>query len=220
MARAKKTGSSTYENLKKNLKGGSGNRSEYWSMKDDGTYIIRLLEHENVVCIPDNKHWNCRTGNKPVRCPDDDSCPICAMEEDLDDKGLWSAYPGGVRARTQLLAHAVVRDGATSKQVIAQLPMAVGNKLAEYIDPESDFFIEDFLDLKKGYDLMVKKVNKPKVSYTVEAARKATPVTVTTELFDLTKLVTPASEEDMAEAVDYLTALLRGGKKGRAKGKG
>lgn len=228
--KAKSGGSSVYDGLKRELRGSrSGGNSEFWRFKDDGDETMRFLTFEDEggntqFCVRQAKHWNCGT-KAPINCPDEEGeCPICGMEADLEEAGIWSGNGmNGVKPNLQLLCHAVIReaDKGKDKQVVAQVPLSVGKGISKYIDPDSKVFIPNFFDLKKGYDVIVTREQKGKgpVKYTVEAARTPSAVVSTSECFDLNRLVKQEPEESMNAAVDYLTALMKGGKKKPGRGK-
>lgn len=183
-------------------KAGSG---EFWKPLE-GRSIIRIFpfEHKGETClfVKDTRHWAIDGNLKSnVACPGN-GCPICELKGDIDE----TQY-GKIRPQTKYLVNAVVRkhDGATDKQVIAQLPKGAYTDLLAYAVGE-DPDVENALDPEEGYDFKVVRAGKGlETKYTVMPMPAASAIGMQVKAVDLyDKLKAPLAEDAMEKIADTI----------------
>ena len=177
---ARSGGGSFRDRLRKQLSESSRNstgRSDFWR-PEVGTSTVRLVafktvgekttmvadldkEKEGELFVEDTRHWNI-DGNQGSNCAClGESCPMCALKDEVTTKG-WDK----IKPRKSFLVNAVLREGndeGKDKLVIAQFPVTAMKQFLMYVVGDEEGTLEPIphvLDPNKGRDFQVKRSGK------------------------------------------------------------
>lgn len=193
------------ENAKR--QGGGG---DFWSAKVPRS-VIRIFQFEHKgrmeLFVQETRHWQIDGNPKSSVGCGGQSCPICALKDDVD-KDFW----GKIRPQSTFLVNAVVRgigDGNTDKQVVASLKKTAYTQLMAYVTGEEeldDMGPGDCLDHRKGMDFRLSRSGQGfDTKYTVVPMPKATPIgvnVVPANLFD--KVKAAPSDDELQKIADAI----------------
>jgi hypothetical protein len=156
-----------YTRTKKQIDRGRGG-AEFYKIAAERT-VIRIFPYEDEqgqeqLFLPQKQHWLKQPEEVRIPCPGK-GCALCALKDDLDEDAWYK-----VKASTQYLVNAVVREGGEDRQVVCRLPKTV----VEGRDPNPGMIdlMESRLkvcDHQKGYDFIIRRSKKGKgpINYTV-----------------------------------------------------
>jgi hypothetical protein len=143
--------------------------AEFYKIAAERT-VIRIFpfkdeQGEEQMFLPQKQHWLKRPEEVRIPCPGR-GCALCALRDDLDEDS-WAK----VKASTQYLVNAVVREGGENRQVIVRLPKTV----VEGRDPNPGMIdlMEPRLkvcDYERGYDFIIRRSAKGRgpINYVVK----------------------------------------------------
>ena len=163
--------------------------AEFYKIAAERT-VIRIFPFEDEqgeerLFLPQKQHWLKRPEEVRIPCPGR-GCALCALKDDLDEDS-WNK----VKASTQYMVNAVVREGGEDRQVIARLPKTVveGYKLDKGIIDLMEPRLK-VCDLEKGYDFIIRrsKQGKGPIQYKVHLDENGPkPIGVEVKPVDLTR---------------------------------
>lgn len=185
---------------------------EYFSVRQDGEYEIRVLELGDFDC---GQHWHVLEGKDgksggTIKCPrayDGSPCPVCEVVEvmyasqdsaDRDQAKKWK-----VQVRQPMLVLDLKEDEKTRVPRIYEAPSSVYEKVLKWITNPK---YRDVTDFQTGRNLTLLRTRDHKnfVTYEVQPDPQETPITVNPDKVpNLREVMKPRSYEDIEYAMQH-----------------
>lgn len=179
-----------YDRLQREVQSSGKRGGDFWKPKE-GKHTLRIFsfqhEGEEHFEVVDSYHYF-ESEKQFVPCTGD--CPVCELREEMGDDVPYQ--------QRKVLFNAVVRDlDGADAQVVASLPIGVGNDIATLAKPMQAF------DPKKGRDFTIHRTGSGMrdTKYKVTVAMKPSPLGMEVKPIDLFKLLRKPVEADVLENI-------------------